>query len=328
MKITCNREKLLTLFKPSPPSPPREARSPSCKTSSWKPLQIRQRCWQPTWKLASVTKLPASKSMRRERPCCQSTALVPSCAKAADATFRIESDHEGTTIRGERSQFKLPSRKPARLSSRRRIRRSELLRAFGPFVPRVNSPHDFCDRQREQPIRSGRRKIGMERQPTHGRRHRRPPPGENGRPGPSRRATRPVRRRDGRPHACHALAGARPGRRSQRSPDRGSAKRHPREESAGHDLLAAARGPLSALARRFSAAVEFVEARPDGRARCMRRSARRRSSPARKAAASISRSAKARSCCQARRPKLASRESSCRLPTTASQLRSRSTRDS
>ena len=38
--------------------------------------------------------------------------------ESSDATFRIESDSEGTTIRGERSQFKLPVGKPARLSRR------------------------------------------------------------------------------------------------------------------------------------------------------------------------------------------------------------------
>ena len=32
--------------------------------------------------------------------------------ESSDATFRIESDSEGTTIRGERSQFKLPSENP------------------------------------------------------------------------------------------------------------------------------------------------------------------------------------------------------------------------
>jgi DNA polymerase-3 subunit beta len=32
--------------------------------------------------------------------------------ESSDATFRIESDHEGTIIRGERSQFKLPSENP------------------------------------------------------------------------------------------------------------------------------------------------------------------------------------------------------------------------
>ncbi len=32
--------------------------------------------------------------------------------ESSDATFRIESDHDGTTIRGERSQFKLPSENP------------------------------------------------------------------------------------------------------------------------------------------------------------------------------------------------------------------------
>jgi DNA polymerase-3 subunit beta len=32
--------------------------------------------------------------------------------ESTDATFRIESDHDGTTVRGERSQFKLPAENP------------------------------------------------------------------------------------------------------------------------------------------------------------------------------------------------------------------------
>ena len=38
--------------------------------------------------------------------------------ESSDDTFRIESDSDGTTIRGERSQFKLPVRKPAGVSRR------------------------------------------------------------------------------------------------------------------------------------------------------------------------------------------------------------------
>ena len=40
--------------------------------------------------------------------------------ESSDATFRIESDGEGTTVRGERSQFKLPSENPQDFPADRR----------------------------------------------------------------------------------------------------------------------------------------------------------------------------------------------------------------
>ena len=66
----------------------------------------------------------------------------------------------------------------------------------------------------------------------------------------------------------------------------------------------------------FPAARGHGEDRVDRRARSMRRSARRPSSPARNAAASTSPSARVRWCWPATGPSWASRTSSCRSPTT------------
>ena len=70
----------------------------------------------------------------------------------------------------------------------------------------------------------------------------------------------------------------------------------------------------------FRSAPTLGQDRADGRPAFTRRSARRRSSPAKKAAASISRSATARWCSAAERPKSASRASNCRWLTTARQI--------
>ena len=115
--------------------------------------------------------------------------------ESSDATFRIESGSDGTTIRGERSQFKLPCRKPARLPADRRVRRIELLRSLGPPVSRTDPPHDLRHRQREQPLRPGRHQARVERQRAHRRRHRWSPPRQDGRPRPSCRRTCSIRRR-------------------------------------------------------------------------------------------------------------------------------------
>ena len=48
------------------------------------------------------------------RPSCRSPGSGRSSARARDETLRIESDNAGTTVRGERSQFKLPAENPAR----------------------------------------------------------------------------------------------------------------------------------------------------------------------------------------------------------------------
>ena len=157
----------------------------------------------------------------------------------------------------------------------------------------------------------------MAGQHAHGGGHRRPPAGQNGRPGPSRRPARPVRRRDRRADAGDAAHRAGAGRRRQRGAARRPAERHPGEEPAGDDLLAAGRRPFPALARRVSAAARTRSSSSSRSGRCTRRFGKRRSSPARKAAASISRSAKARWCWRARRPRSANRASSCRSPTTA-----------
>jgi DNA polymerase-3 subunit beta len=112
MKITCNREKLLHAFQTVAPIAP--ARSPkpilqnvklevgtSAATLMATDLEvgIRYEVTGIEVEAAGAAVLPVGRfgSILRE---------------SGDATFRIESDHEGTTIRGERSQFKLPSENP------------------------------------------------------------------------------------------------------------------------------------------------------------------------------------------------------------------------
>src|SRR5262245_2847899 len=112
MKITCNREKLLHAFQTVAAIAP--ARSP-------KPiLQNVKMEVTPTATTLMATDLEVgiryeAAGVEVETP---GAAVLPVqrfgsiLRESSDATFRIESDGEGTTVRGERSQFKLPSENP------------------------------------------------------------------------------------------------------------------------------------------------------------------------------------------------------------------------
>ena len=220
MKITCNREKMLHAFQTVPPSPRPAARSRSCRTSSSKWRRTKPRSWPPTWKSASATKSPG---VEVEAP---GAAVLPVARfgsilrESSDATFRIESGRRRHHDPRRAQPVQAARRKPARVSRRRRVRRIELPRISGPAVPRADPPHDLRHRQRKQPLRPRRREARVERQRAHRRRHRWPPPGQDGRPGPSRRRAGAIRRRDRRPHAGDELLERALGRRRQRSPNR------------------------------------------------------------------------------------------------------------
>jgi DNA polymerase-3 subunit beta len=112
MKITCNREKLLHAFQTVAAVAP--ARSP-------KPI-LQNVKLEVTKDTATLMATDLEVGIRYEVSGIEvdapGAAVLPVARfgsilrESADATFRIESDNEGTTIRGERSQFKLPSENP------------------------------------------------------------------------------------------------------------------------------------------------------------------------------------------------------------------------
>jgi DNA polymerase-3 subunit beta len=112
MKITCNREKLLHAFQTVAAIAP--ARSPKPILQNVK-LEVG-----PAAATLMATDLEVGiryevTGIEVESP---GAVVLPVgrfgsiLRESADATFRIESTGEGTTIRGERSQFKLPSENP------------------------------------------------------------------------------------------------------------------------------------------------------------------------------------------------------------------------
>jgi DNA polymerase-3 subunit beta len=112
MKIICNREKLLHAFQTVAPIAP--ARSPKPILQNVK-LEVGANS-------ATLMATDLEVGIRYEVTGIEveatGAAVLPVgrfgsiLRESSDATFRIESDHEGTTIRGERSQFKLPSENP------------------------------------------------------------------------------------------------------------------------------------------------------------------------------------------------------------------------
>lgn len=112
MKIICNREKLLHAFQTAAAIAP--ARSPKPVLQNVK-LEVG-----PESATLMATDLEVGirydvSGIEVEAP---GAALLPVARfgsilrESSDATFRIESSQDGTTVRGERSQFKLPSENP------------------------------------------------------------------------------------------------------------------------------------------------------------------------------------------------------------------------
>src|ERR1044072_6635626 len=112
MKITCNREKMLHAFQTVAAVAP--ARSPKPILQNVK-LEVAKDA-------AALVSIELEVGIRylvdgieADSP---GAAVLPVARigsilrESSDATFRIESSSDGTTIRGERSQFKLPSENP------------------------------------------------------------------------------------------------------------------------------------------------------------------------------------------------------------------------
>ncbi len=112
MKITCNREKLLHAFQTVAAVAP--ARSPKPILQNVK-LEVAK---ESATLMATDLEVGIRYEVSGIEVDAPGAAVLPVARfgsilrESSDATFRIESDSEGTTIRGERSQFKLPSENP------------------------------------------------------------------------------------------------------------------------------------------------------------------------------------------------------------------------
>ncbi|MEX2315934.1 MAG: DNA polymerase III subunit beta [Pirellulales bacterium] len=112
MKIICNREKLLHAFQTTSAIAP--ARSPKPVLQNVK-LEVAA---DSATLMATDLEVGIRYEVAGIEVEAPGAALLPVARfgsilrESSDATFRIESDHDGTTVRGERSQFKLPSENP------------------------------------------------------------------------------------------------------------------------------------------------------------------------------------------------------------------------
>ena len=217
-------------------------------------------------------------------------------------------------------------REPGRISHGHAVQRRKASRIAGPIAPRIGPPHAVRHRQRKQPLCLGRRAAGNDRQADHGRGHRRPPPGEDGRAGAKRR--RPSKRRhdDDRSLAGHATDGPGLLRAGCASANRGPSERHSGLHAAGDDLFAAGRRAISPLARCVSAAARCAKNRAAGRAAACGRPAGRDRHERRKPRHRFQVCRRHADVGRPGRRGRASRTSSCRSPTPARPFRSRSIR--
>ena len=138
--------------------------------------------------------------------------------ESSDEKLEMESDGRKTLVRGQRSEFQLPAENPDEFPERGGLRGREVSRDAGPLLPRDRPPHGLRHRQREQPLRPGRRAGRVDRRRDHGRGHRRPPAGQAGRPGQVGRRPPVGRQHHDHPHPGHATDRAGPGRQRREHP--------------------------------------------------------------------------------------------------------------
>ena len=256
MKIQCERDKLLHAFQMAASVAP--ARSPKPILQNVK-LEVTRR----TRRILMATDLEVG--IRIEVPGIHVEA--PGSVVLADrdrfgSILRESSDEKldcrerrpQDRVRGERSEFQLPSENPDEFPAVAGFDEAEVPRAAGPVLPRADPPHGLRHRQREQPLCPGRRaaRTGAGQQltavGTDGRRLARME-------GPAKSVGGHVtgRQHDDRPHPGDATDRAGPGRRRREDPDCRPRQRRARPERPGDDLLAAGRRPLPEVARRVSA---------------------------------------------------------------------------
>ena len=120
MKITCNREKLLHAFQTVAAIAP--ARSPKPILQNVK-LEVAK---DEATLMATDLEVGIRYEVAGIEVDAPGAAVLPVARfgsilrESSDATFRIEAGGEGTTIRGERSQFKLPAENPQDFPADRR----------------------------------------------------------------------------------------------------------------------------------------------------------------------------------------------------------------
>ncbi len=172
--------------------------------------------------------------------------------ESSDATFRIESGNDGTTIRGERSQFKLPSENPQDFPPIAEFGESSYYeisaRLFRELIRRtIFATDNESSRYALGGIKLEWKDNVLTAVGTDGRRLAKMdgPAQAVGSPAPFGDVTVVPTRAMQSARACSR-------RRRQRSPTRHPPERHPRQKPASHDLFATTRRPLPALARRFS----------------------------------------------------------------------------
>jgi DNA polymerase-3 subunit beta len=112
MKITCNREKMLHAFQTVAAIAPARSPKPILQNVKLEVAQDKATLMATDLEVGiryEVTGIETDTPGAAVLPVARFGSIL---RESSDATFRIESGNDGTTIRGERSQFKLPSENP------------------------------------------------------------------------------------------------------------------------------------------------------------------------------------------------------------------------
>ena len=193
MKITCNREKMLHAFQTVAAIAP--ARSPKPILQNVKLEVAGDKATLMATDLEVGIRYEVT-GVETETP---GAAVLPVARfgsilrESSDATFRIESGSDGTTIRGERSQFKLPSENPQEFPPIAEFGESSYYevsaRLFRELIKRTIFATDQRNGSRYCPMGGDQARCGRRQRRSIRCRHRWPPPRQDGRPRPSRWST-------------------------------------------------------------------------------------------------------------------------------------------
>ena len=190
MKVTCDREKLLAAFQTAAAWPRPAAPSRSCRTSSWRwPRTGDPHGHRPGGR--HPHRRAGGRRAGRRRGVLPIARFGSILRESSDERLRIETDgRRPRSSAASGASFSLPAENPDEFPAVAEFNETRYHELPARLLQGIDPPHGLCHRQREQPLRPGRRAAGIDGRQDHGRGHRRPPPGQDGRAGQERRRAR------------------------------------------------------------------------------------------------------------------------------------------
>ncbi len=147
MKITCNRERLLAAFQTAASVAPNRSPKPILQNVKLEVGDAGAILLATDLEIGVRIQVPA---VEVETP---GAVILPIkrfgdiLRESGDEQLRLESDGQGTIVRGQRSEFRLAAEDPAEFPPIAAFTETKFHEAARPTAPRTHSPHDLRHRQ-------------------------------------------------------------------------------------------------------------------------------------------------------------------------------------